>query len=106
MVYFSHHIYNRFVETLNNMNLTTEQRAEIKANICAITEYDPNRIRVEESFDDPKERARIQKQMYTDKNREVIRERSRIHMRNKRLAARLAQEQQTTSMNTNGGVMV
>lgn len=106
MVYFSYHLYNRFVDSLSDLDMTDELRERIKANLCEITEYNPKRVRIEEHIDDPKERYRIQKQKYCEINREAIRERSKMYMRNKREAARLAQESKIVDVNFNGVVMV
>jgi hypothetical protein len=106
MVYFSGSIYTAFIETLTKMDLTEEQIKAIKASLCEITKLNPNRVRIEERIDDPNERARVQKQKYCDINREAIRERNRIYMRNKRAAARLAQGSEIDDTTFNGVVMV
>lgn len=106
MVYFSGSLYNTLIESLSNVDLTEEQMEQIKSIICDVTKHNPNRVRIEESIDDPIERSRVQKQKYCEINREAIRERNRVYMRNKRAAIRLAQDSKIGDVNFNGVVMV
>jgi hypothetical protein len=112
-VYFSGSIYTAFIETLTKMDLTEEQIEAIKASLCEITKLNPNRVETQPrspytkyNCDDPIERHRLAVKKNKDNNPEVVRERSRIYMRNKREAARLAQDSKIVDVNFNGVVMV
>jgi hypothetical protein len=108
MVYFSGTIYTSFIETLTNMDLTEKQIEAIKAKLCEITKHNPNRaLSTKHACNDPIESHRLAVKKNKDNNPEVVRERSRMYMRNKRAAVRLAQDSKTEiDVNSNGVVMV